>query len=168
MRIKKILTIQFYILFILLSFIISPSLYAETAVKDVEVELICQCDEHKCRKMLSNCECKFSDQMRAEIATKLKDGLTKDEILAFYIGKYGEQALSAPTKKGFNILAWITPFIALATGFIILFRIVSDWVKKRKDDNNTPQGGGDSNISSNNLDSKYMDKMNEELKRFDS
>lgn len=151
----------FIFTFILLSSVVS---FAVT-VKDVEEHLMCQCED-RCGKMLKNCTCKFSDEMRSTIASKLKDGLTKDEILAFYIGQYGEKVLSAPTKKGFNLVAWITPFIVILLGAIVIRMVIAEWVKKKKD--SAKETTQQIQISKNNSNTKYINQLKKDLNEFDS
>ena len=49
-------------------------------------------------------------------------GSTRTQVLAHFEGKYGEKILSSPTARGFNLTAWIMPFIILALGavFVVL------------------------------------------------
>ena len=55
--------------------------------------------------------------MKAEIAERLGRGEGKEQILAAFTARYGEKVLSAPTFRGFNWFAWVTPFAAvLAAG----------------------------------------------------
>ena len=122
--------------FILLSIPLSASLSWADLLKEqkeVEAHLMCMCKD-KCGKVLESCICKYSDQYRMDIAMKLKEGLTKDMVIKTYVDRYGEKALSAPTKKGFNLTAWITPFFAIMIGGVGIRRVVSKWVSLRKDE----------------------------------
>tara|TARA_B100000315_G_C14478111_1_gene541586 strand:+ start:781 stop:990 length:210 start_codon:yes stop_codon:yes gene_type:complete len=53
-------------------------------------------------------------------------------IIHPYLERYGEKALSAPTKKGFNLTAWVTPFFAIIVGSAGIRSVVSRWVSLRK------------------------------------
>jgi len=37
---------------------------------------------------------------------------TKQEILDYYIGLYGERILAVPKAEGFNLMVWVTPVLA--------------------------------------------------------
>ncbi len=70
------------------------------------------------------------DEMRGAISLALKQGKSADEIVASLISKYGEEVLAAPTKKGFNLTAWITPFLAIVIGGVTIFFILKAWAFK--------------------------------------
>ena len=62
--------------------------------------------------------------MEIEIAGMVNTGKTKNEILDYYKGKYGERVLAVPVAEGFNYFAWIAPiFIGLLGLTIILIYI---------------------------------------------
>ena len=130
--------------------------------KEVEGHLMCMCKD-KCGKVLESCICQYSDQYRMDIAMKLKEGLTKDMVIQTYVDRYGEKALSAPTKKGFNLTAWITPFFAIMIGGVGIRRVVSKWVSTKKDEKRE-------NISEQKdvlKNSKYSRLLEKELNEFD-
>ena len=63
-------------------------------------------------------------EMEIEIAGMVNTGKTKNEILNYYKGKYGERVLAIPVAEGFNYFAWIAPiFIGLLGLTIILIYI---------------------------------------------
>lgn len=63
-------------------------------------------------------------EMRAQIRAALAQGKSETEILQTYVAQYGERILAKPTKQGFNLLAWILPFVALTIGALILWRFL--------------------------------------------
>ncbi len=108
--------------FIALALFMAAPSFASTIVNDVAQGLTCQCG---CGLTVANCNmptCGFSVPMRGEIAKMLDQGMDRPAIISFYRKKYGEKILSAPTTEGFNLLAWVMPFFALAVGggFIVL------------------------------------------------
>tara|TARA_B100000315_G_scaffold41064_1_gene35878 strand:- start:191 stop:493 length:303 start_codon:yes stop_codon:yes gene_type:complete len=98
-----------------------------------------------------------------DIAMKLKEGLTKDMVIQTYVDRYGEKALSAPTKKGFNLTAWITPFFAIMVGGFGIRRVVSRWVSLRKGEKRE-KISGQKDIQQS---SKYTSLLEKELKEYD-
>ena len=64
-----------------------------------------------------------AEQMKEEILQMIEEGKTKDEIIGFYVGKYGEKVLAMPAKKGFDILAYLmTPiFMVLSLTLILIY-----------------------------------------------
>ncbi len=102
-------------------FLATPAFSAAT-VDDVSQGLTCQCG---CGLTVANCnhpQCSFSVPLRGEISRMLDKGMDRPAIIAFYRQKFGEKVLSAPTTEGFNLLAWVMPFLAIFVGggFIVL------------------------------------------------
>ncbi len=135
--------------------------WAELTVKEVEENIMCMCKD-KCGKVLSNCICQYSDQYRMDISIKLKEGLTKDQVIQTYIDKYGEKVLSSPTKKVFNLAAWITPFFAIMIGGVGIRRVVVKWVSSRENEKKEK-----ALEEATPIDSKYSSLLEQELKDFD-
>ncbi len=44
-----------------------------------------------------------------KITELIGQGQNKDQIIAYFVGQYGEKMLAAPAKKGFNLVAWVVP-----------------------------------------------------------
>lgn len=100
-------------LVLLAGFFAAIPAYAELTVSDMEGELMCQCG---CSMVLEPCRCGTADQMRTLIGEMIDEGQTKQQILDYFVAQYGEDALSAPAKKGFNLLVWVLPFAAIVVG----------------------------------------------------
>ena len=54
-------------------------------------------------------------------------GATRDDLIAYFRGTYGEKVLSAPTLSGFNLVAWVAPFVFVVVGGILLARVARRW-----------------------------------------
>ncbi len=61
-------------------------------------------------------------EMEEQIEKFVAQGKTKEEILEYYVGLYGERILAVPKAEGFNLMAWIAPIL---TGFVGIAVIVS-------------------------------------------
>lgn len=112
------------VLSLVVAFTAMPAL-ADGIVDEISANLMCQCG---CTMVLSTCECGTADQLRGEIRSMLDKGKTKDDIVNYYIGKYGDKVLAAPKAEGFNLSAYITPFAVILAGGGILGLIVRQWV----------------------------------------
>ncbi|MGY8765910.1 MAG: cytochrome c-type biogenesis protein CcmH, partial [Nitrospinaceae bacterium] len=106
-RFKKFISVLFVALFV--SLVSSSLVNAGAILSDLENQLMCKCDD-KCGKVLINCTCSTADKNRKKFTKMLESGLTVDQIVQQQIEKYGETVLSAPTKNGFNLTAWVIPF----------------------------------------------------------
>jgi cytochrome c-type biogenesis protein CcmH/NrfF len=90
-------------------------------------QMMCVCG---CNQLLLECNhvgCRYSDQMRAELSAAVDHGTSDSEIVERFIEKYGTTVLAAPTKTGFNRLAWLMPYVALAAGIAGVILTVGAW-----------------------------------------
>ena len=89
--------------------------------------MMCACG---CNQILLECNhvgCSYSDRMRAELMTAVDRGDSDDLTLQGFVQKYGPTVLAAPTKAGFNRVAWIMPYAALILGIGLVSFIVRAW-----------------------------------------
>ncbi len=69
-------------------------------------------------------------ETRAELKNLVAEGLTKDEVLRFYIDKHGSQEpLAAPLDEGFNRLAWFFPYLLATSGAVALGAALVRWTR---------------------------------------
>lgn len=64
-----------------------------------------------------------ADQIRKEVRVLLAAGKSKQEILDYYVSRYGERILASPRPRGFNLLAYVLPaiFLLSGAGVVVLF-----------------------------------------------
>jgi cytochrome c-type biogenesis protein CcmH len=84
-------------------------------VREVAGRLVCYCGTCS-NQSIRDCTCGTAASAREEIRTRLEQGESPQAILKYYTERYGEQILIAPDRKGFNLIAWVTPFLALFIG----------------------------------------------------
>lgn len=95
--------------------------------QEIEEALTCQCG---CGLTVANCNnpnCPFAVPARHRIRLMLSEGKSKVQIIAFFRNKYGEKVLSEPPRRGFNLLAWTMPFVALILGGLGIFFALGRW-----------------------------------------
>ena len=98
-----------------------------TRFNDLGHKLMCACG---CRQILLECNhvgCQYSDRMRAELMAAVQRGDSDDLTLQAFVQKYGPTVLAAPTTRGFNRVAWITPYLALLLGILGTIALVRVW-----------------------------------------
>lgn len=109
---------------------------------------------------LAVCTAPEAQVMRDEIRQKLAIGQTKSQILKTYSDQYGEQILTSPPKKGFNLLAWVIPFFGIALGGVLIYFALKKWVKAPSTRKIR------STIEPGVLDDYYDAKVEEEYKKY--
>ena len=95
--------------------------------KDLGHRMMCTCG---CGQVLLECNhvgCQSSDKMRNELQAALDRGDNDDLILQGFVQEYGPTVIAAPTATGFNRVAWIMPFVALAFGITFVVYVVRSW-----------------------------------------
>src|SRR3982750_2322564 len=84
----------------------------------LEHRIRCQCgctlDVYTCRT--TDFSCQVSPAMHRDVMSLVSGGYTAQEIIDAFVGTYGERALMAPKKEGFNWAGYLVPFGALAAG----------------------------------------------------
>lgn len=128
-------------------------------VTDVAKEFICNCG---CNKMLPDCDMQCGEQLRGVIAAKIGEGWDKPRIMDLLVRNYGEKLLAAPTKSGFNLTAWVTPFAAILVGGVLISLAVGEWVARRRAMQRVRLASPVTMV-----EGKYLDRVDEELKHFD-
>ena len=73
---------------------------------------------------IDQAQVEISFQMRAVIREMLAEGRTREEILDYFVDRYGADILAAPPKSGANLLAWILPIVGVAAGLGVLFLVI--------------------------------------------
>src|SRR5580698_8436908 len=95
--------------------------------KDLGHRMMCACG---CGQILLECNhvgCTYSDKMRDQLQAGLDKGDNDDLILQSFVQDYGPTVIAAPTASGFNRIAWIMPFAALAFGIAFVVYVVHSW-----------------------------------------
>ena len=73
---------------------------------------------------IDQAQVEISFQMRAVVREMLAEGSSRQEILDFFVDRYGADILAAPPKSGVNLLAWILPIVGVAAGLGGLFLVI--------------------------------------------
>ena len=85
---------------------------------ELEHHIHCQCgcnlDVYTCRTTDFSCE--VSPAMHKDVMALVAGGYSAPEIIAAFTAVYGDRVLMAPPSSGFDLAAWITPFVALSAG----------------------------------------------------
>jgi cytochrome c-type biogenesis protein CcmH len=103
----------------------------------------------------------LAHDMRQIIRKQLEEGKSKDEVIAYFVKRYGETILASPPPKGVNWLLWILPGFAIVlggTGIGIFLYKLGTGRKEIKE----------SGIQSAAETDDYMKRLDEELKRHES
>jgi cytochrome c-type biogenesis protein CcmH len=134
---------------------------AAVSFQDLEESLTCQCGcgltVHSCNHL----QCPSAIPLREEIRAQMATGKDRAAILSYFADKYGEKILSAPTATGFNLLAWVTPFVLLAIAGAVIGLTIVRWSARKVPASREPP------LHEPPAPSPYDKILERELKNFD-
>ena len=112
---------QVFILFtfIVLTTLMSKSFSFSESIDDEarEISYLLMCPVCQGQSVAeSNSE--LAKDMRSIIREKLEAGESKEQIINYFVNRYGESILGYPPVKGVNLLLWILPALAVVLGGI--------------------------------------------------
>ena len=97
------------------------------AVLAVTRQILCTCG---CENMLvADCQCGTAAQMTQEIEGLVEAGMSTSAIVDRFVERFGRWIVAAPTTKGFDLTAWILPFVVLIGGGGLVGVVVVRWTK---------------------------------------
>ncbi len=71
-----------------------------------------------------------ANQMRGIIRERLQAGDTPEQVVAYFVDKYGEWILLSPRPHGFNLLVWVLPFAGIAVGLVAILLLARRWSRR--------------------------------------
>jgi cytochrome c-type biogenesis protein CcmH len=72
----------------------------------------------------------MAGQMRGVIRERLAAGERPDQVIRYFVDKYGEWILLAPPRRGFTLLVWVVPPLAVAVGIVLVVALVTRWTRR--------------------------------------
>jgi len=135
----------------------APAPHAHAGDRGLAAAFMCQCG---CGLTLASCthaSCGPRDQVLGEIAALEQQGRSPAQITTALVATYGEVILGAPTRRGFNLLAWWGPYGAIAAGAALILGLGAAWVRRPK------QGAP---TDSRELSSEQRERLERELADF--
>lgn len=120
------------VLLALLACVASPAAAAtpdEATVQAIAAQLRCVV----CQNLsVADSPSETANQMRGIIRQRLADGETPEQVVAYFVDKYGLWILLAPPRQGFNLLVWIAPFAGLAVGLLVIGAVIMRWRRRAR------------------------------------
>src|SRR5713226_7305369 len=69
----------------------------------------------------------ISQQMRGVIRQQLQSGQSEQQVIQYFIDRYGQQIVWSPPWQGFSLLVWLVPIVLLLGGAALLYFVLRDW-----------------------------------------
>lgn len=104
----------------------------DAEIQAIEKKLRCSCgcglDIYTCRTTDFNCT--YSPALHKEVLRLAGQGKTAQQIIDEFVAEYGQAALMAPPKRGFNLAGYFVPSIAITAAAVILVVVLRRWTRE--------------------------------------
>jgi cytochrome c-type biogenesis protein CcmH len=128
---------------------------SDDEVNEVAKDLFCPVCEST---PLDVCATQACADWREVIRTKLSQGQTEEEIKEYFATQYGDRALAEPPRRGFNIMVWLLPVVAVAVGLFFFSRYLQGLKRAAAPAAPAPNGPRD----------EYLERLERELRERDA
>ena len=82
-------------------------------------------------------------QMRSQIAARLREGASPEQVKGEFVRSYGEWILLAPPKRGINLLVWAAPLLLLLAGLLAAGLALRRWTAGGRSASSAPRAAPD-------------------------
>ena len=72
----------------------------------------------------------MATQMRAIVRERLAAGDTPDQVRQYFVERYGEWILLSPPRRGFTLLVWVAPLVAVVLGLGLVALLLRRWTRR--------------------------------------
>lgn len=110
---SAIAVLLFVLFFVTTGCIREEDVTLEQRAHQLAGELMCPvCDG----QTIDGSNAQIAQDMRLKVRDLLDGGSTNAEVKDYFVIRYGQEILAAPSRSGFNLLAWIMPVIIVLGG----------------------------------------------------
>ena len=101
-----------------------PQQTLDQKVQDVASQLKCPVCQSE---SVANSSSTIAEQMKGVIRQQLQSGASEQQVINYFVARYGQQILWSPQWQGFSLLAYLVPIGLLLGGGVLLFFVLRDW-----------------------------------------
>ena len=124
---------------------------AEQQVQDVAAQLRCVV----CQNLsVADSPSEMARQMRAIVRERLEADEPPEQVVQYFVERYGEWILLSPRRHGFNLLVWAMPAVAVAVGFTLVGLVLVRWTRR---------GAAAGRVAATPVDTAMRDRIRREI-----
>ena len=124
---------------------------SESQVHEVAAELRCVV----CQNLsVADSPSEMASQMRAIVRERLEAGEAPEQVVQYFVERYGEWILLSPRRHGFNLLVWAMPAVAVAVGFTLVGLVLVRWTRR---------GAAAGRVAATPVDTAMRDRIRREI-----
>lgn len=75
-------------------------------------------------RSLNDCPSSKAQDLKAEMRSKLEQGVSKEQILQDVFARFGDKYRAVPLFEGIGQLVWLAPIAFLGIGFLLAMRVI--------------------------------------------
>jgi cytochrome c-type biogenesis protein CcmH len=144
----------------LYTLLVSPSRQTlDQRVHDVASQLKCLVCQGE---SVADSPATLSLQMRGVIRQQLQSGKSEQEVIQYFVSRYGDRILLSPPMQGLTLLAWLVPIALMIGGVILVFFVLKSWQSHAGKDPDDADRAQSKNINEKEL-AYYQQKIEKEL-----
>jgi cytochrome c-type biogenesis protein CcmH len=125
--VRRVLALGIVVLFAAIAWAQQPARpISEQDVHDVASDLRCVV----CQNLsVADSPSEMAAQMRELVRERLRAGDSREQVIQYFVDRYGEWILLAPRRSGFTLLVWVLPIVAVVFGVIVVALLVYRWTR---------------------------------------
>jgi len=126
-----------FCLFMAITYVATPSSASALTVNEVVKDLACPCE---CPLVLEDCNMTCGLEWKNQVGEMINKGMTKQQIMDYFIGKYGDEARITPVQRihgkiyqytrSFDTTDWVLLWAGLIVWVFLMFIGIYIGVKK--------------------------------------
>jgi cytochrome c-type biogenesis protein CcmH len=106
----------------------------DAGIQAIEKRLRCSCgcglDIYTCRT--TDFTCTYSPALHKEVVRLAEQGKSAQQIIDEFVAQYGEAALMAPPRRGFNLAGYFVPSILIVAAGVVLVLVLRRWTREAR------------------------------------
>lgn len=119
-------------------------------------KLMCTCGCNQGLLVCNHVGCSTALAMRKQLVETLAQTQSDEQVLAAFSQAYGPAVIAIPAKSGFDLLAWVMPWVAAAIGLLLVLVVVRFWSRRQM----APAG-----TAAPELDQQTLSALHSEIER---
>lgn len=144
----------------LYTLLISPSRQTlDQRVHDVASQLKCLVCQGE---SVADSPAMLSLQMRGVIRQQLQSGKSEQEVIQYFVSRYGDRILLSPPMQGMTLLAWAVPIVLMLGGTLLVFLVLRNWQSRAGKEADNVDRADPMNIDEQEL-AYYQQQVEQEL-----
>ena len=155
-----LITIQLYF-HVALAQAPTPGVPTDDEVNDIARQLYCPVCENT---PLDVCPTQACAEWRELIREKLTEGWSDEQIIQYFVARFGDRVLATPPPRGLNWLVYIVPLFAFFVGAYLLYHAFTSWGLSLK--SISLQALPEKSQEKPEIGDEFTERLEEELRNF--